>query len=75
MKPPRARGGGWVGNRKLVWIILLTIPFWTSYLLRIFAWKIHSGLQATGNRRTLAEDQDKLTERKSSSGPGSYRSH
>ena len=41
---------------KLVWIILLTIPFWTSYLLRVFAWKvilgfngiINSGLKAVG---------------------------
>jgi spermidine/putrescine transport system permease protein len=41
---------------KLVWIILITVPFWTSYLLRIFAWKIilgfngviNSGLKALG---------------------------
>jgi spermidine/putrescine transport system permease protein len=27
----------------MLWIILITIPFWTSYLLRIFAWKIILG--------------------------------
>lgn len=39
-----------------LWMILLTVPFWTSYLLRIFAWKmilgynglINSGLMALG---------------------------
>ena len=41
---------------KLIWIILLTVPFWTSYLLRVFAWKvilgfngvINSGLKSLG---------------------------
>jgi spermidine/putrescine transport system permease protein len=32
-----------------VWIILLTIPFWTSYLLRIFAWKIILGFNGVIN--------------------------
>jgi len=30
-------------RRKFLWLILLTIPFWTSYLLRVFAWKIILG--------------------------------
>lgn len=29
-----------VKKGKFLWLILLTIPFWTSYLLRIFAWRI-----------------------------------
>lgn len=29
-----------VKKGKFIWLILLTIPFWTSYLLRIFAWRI-----------------------------------
>jgi len=29
-----------VKRGKFIWLILLTIPFWTSYLLRIFAWRI-----------------------------------
>ena len=45
-----------VHRRKLLWIILMTLPFWTSYLLRVFAWKIvlgyngaiNSGLKAVG---------------------------
>lgn len=45
-----------VHKRKLLWIILMTLPFWTSYLLRVFSWKIilgyngaiNSGLKALG---------------------------
>lgn len=45
-----------VHKHKALWIILITIPFWTSYLLRVFAWKIvlgfngaiNSGLKAIG---------------------------
>ena len=29
-----------VHKNKMAWIILMTLPFWTSYLLRVFAWKI-----------------------------------
>jgi len=29
-----------VKRYKFIWLILLTIPFWTSYLLRVFAWRI-----------------------------------
>ena len=32
------------GKRKALWLFLITIPFWTSYLLRIFMWKIILGL-------------------------------
>jgi spermidine/putrescine transport system permease protein len=32
-----------VQSNKLMWLILVTIPFWTSYLLRVFAWKIVLG--------------------------------
>ena len=45
-----------VRKNKIMWIILITIPFWTSYLLRIFSWKvilgyngvINSGLMSLG---------------------------
>ena len=45
-----------VEKSKFIWLILLTIPFWTSYLLRVFAWKvilgyngvINSGLMSIG---------------------------
>jgi len=32
-----------VVRHKMLWLILITIPFWTSYLLRVFAWKIILG--------------------------------
>ena len=34
---------------KFIWLILLTIPFWTSYLLRVFAWKIILGYNGVIN--------------------------
>ena len=45
-----------VQKNKIMWIILVTIPFWTSYLLRVFSWKvilgyngvINSGLMSLG---------------------------
>jgi len=38
-----------VSRHKLVWLILITVPFWTSYLLRIFAWKVILGYQGVIN--------------------------
>jgi spermidine/putrescine transport system permease protein len=38
-----------VHRRKLLWIILMTLPFWTSYLLRVFAWKIILGYNGVIN--------------------------
>ncbi len=38
-----------VHRHKLVWIILMTLPFWTSYLLRVFAWKIILGYNGVIN--------------------------
>lgn len=38
-----------VSRHKLVWLILITVPFWTSYLLRVFAWKIILGYQGVIN--------------------------
>lgn len=32
-----------IKHHKIVWLILITIPFVTSYLLRVFAWKIILG--------------------------------
>jgi spermidine/putrescine transport system permease protein len=36
-------------RRKFVWLVALTIPFWTSYLLRVFAWKIILGFDGLIN--------------------------
>lgn len=32
-----------VTRNKLMWLILIIVPFWTSYLLRVFAWKVVLG--------------------------------
>ena len=38
-----------VTQHKFLWLILITIPFWTSYLLRVFAWKIILGYNGVIN--------------------------
>jgi len=38
-----------VTRSKALWLVLLTIPFWTSYLLRVFAWKIVLGFNGAIN--------------------------
>jgi len=38
-----------VEKTKFFWLVLLTIPFWTSYLLRVFAWKIILGYNGVIN--------------------------
>lgn len=38
-----------VKKNKITWIILITIPFWTSYLLRVFAWKVILGYNGVVN--------------------------
>ncbi|GAB4383172.1 ABC transporter permease [Albidovulum sp.] len=39
---------------KAVWILLLTIPFWTSYLLRVFSWKVVLGYNGAINSGLVA---------------------
>lgn len=38
-----------VQRHKMIWLVLISIPFWTSYLLRIFAWKVILGFQGVVN--------------------------
>lgn len=38
-----------VRRRKAVWLFLITIPFWTSYLLRVFLWKVILGYNGVLN--------------------------
>lgn len=38
-----------VHRNKMLWIVLMTLPFWTSYLLRVFAWKIILGYEGVIN--------------------------
>ncbi len=36
-------------RHKPIWIFLITIPFWTSYLMRIFLWKVILGFNGVVN--------------------------
>ena len=38
-----------VHRHKMAWIVLMTLPFWSSYLLRVFAWKIILGYNGAIN--------------------------
>lgn len=38
-----------VGQHKIIWLILITVPFWTSYLLRVFSWKVILGYNGVIN--------------------------
>ena len=44
------------GNRKALWLFLITIPFWTSYLLRMFLWKVILGYNGVLNSLLLWVD-------------------
>ena len=41
------------GNRKALWLFLITIPFWTSYLIRMFLWKFILGYNGVLNSLLL----------------------
>ena len=32
-----------VKRHKMIWLMAITLPFWTSYLLRVFSWKLMLG--------------------------------
>ncbi len=36
-------------SRKSLWLFLITIPFWTSYLIRVFLWKVILGFNGVIN--------------------------
>jgi spermidine/putrescine transport system permease protein len=38
-----------VTKNKALWLFLITIPFWTSYLLRVFLWKVILGYNGVLN--------------------------
>lgn len=40
-------------SRKSLWLFLITIPFWTSYLIRIFLWKVILGFSGVVNSALL----------------------
>ncbi len=41
------------GKRKAIWLLLITIPFWTSYLIRVFLWKVILGYNGVVNGSLL----------------------
>ncbi len=43
-----------IHRNKMMWIVLITLPFWTSYLLRVFAWKVVLGYQGVINSALMA---------------------
>ncbi len=36
-------------SQKSIWLFLITIPFWTSYLIRVFLWKVILGFNGVVN--------------------------
>lgn len=42
-----------VRRHKSLWLVAMTLPFWTSYLLRIFAWKVILGYEGLLNSALL----------------------
>ncbi len=40
-------------ERKSLWLFLITIPFWTSYLIRVFLWKVILGYNGVVNSALL----------------------
>ena len=50
-------------GRKSMWLFLITIPFWTSYLIRVFLWKVILGYNGVINSglKTLGIIEQPLT--------------
>jgi spermidine/putrescine transport system permease protein len=40
-------------DRKALWLFLVTIPFWTSYLVRVFLWQVILGFNGVMNSALL----------------------
>ncbi|MCC5975067.1 MAG: ABC transporter permease [Rubellimicrobium sp.] len=43
-----------VHRNKLMWLVLVTLPFWISYLLRIFVWRVILGWEGMINSGLIA---------------------
>jgi spermidine/putrescine transport system permease protein len=41
-------------SKKAIWLFLITIPFWTSYLIRVFLWKVILGYNGVVNSGLLS---------------------
>ncbi len=42
------------GRHKALWLIIMTLPFWTSYLLRVFSWKVILGYEGLINSTMMS---------------------
>ncbi len=42
------------GDKKSLWLFLITIPFWTSYLIRVFLWKVILGFDGVINSTLMS---------------------
>lgn len=38
-----------VHRNKMLWLIIITLPFWTAYLMRIFSWRVILGYEGVIN--------------------------
>ena len=45
-----------VHQNKMLWLIMITLPFWTSYLLRVFSWKLVLGYNGVINSGLMSLD-------------------
>lgn len=43
-----------IHRHKSLWLIVITLPFWTSYLMRIFSWKVILGYEGVINSGLMA---------------------
>ncbi|KIC31240.1 ABC transporter permease [Leisingera sp. ANG-S5] len=41
-------------QKKTLWLLLITIPFWSSYLLRVFSWKLILGFNGVMNSALIS---------------------
>jgi spermidine/putrescine transport system permease protein len=41
-------------RKKTLWLLLITIPFWSSYLLRVFSWKLILGFNGVMNSALIS---------------------
>ena len=41
-------------QKKALWLLLITIPFWSSYLLRVFSWKLILGFNGVMNSALIS---------------------
>ncbi|WP_319546389.1 ABC transporter permease [Ruegeria conchae] len=41
-------------QKKTLWLLLITIPFWSSYLLRVFSWKLILGFNGVLNSALIS---------------------